>query len=147
MGYSISEVAKKLDITAYTIRYYDKMGLLTKMERDESGKRCFSKEDIDRLAVIKCLKLTGMTVADIKKFIMLYSVETDTLERKREMITLQKKMLEEKVEFLNQCIEQSDFKLWFYDHMVIDGVEPEYSDESYQSWKQAYVDWKKSLDK
>ena len=138
MGFSIGEVANQLDMTAYTIRYYDKMGLLAKMQRDECGKRIFSREDIDRLGVIKCLKQTGMPVADIKEFIKLYARHDDTIDMKKQMIVKQKEMLEEKIAFLEECVEQSKFKLWFYDNIVQNHVEPPYSDENYMEWKRRY---------
>ncbi len=142
MGQRISEVAKQFDITASTIRYYDKLGLLTKISRDESGVRCFTQEDIDRLGVIRCLKNTGMTMSGIKEFMDIYSTETGSVEKKRERIQKQKEILEEKIKVLQEHIEQSDFKLWFFDHVVVDGVEPPYSDESYEAWQASYREYK-----
>ena len=142
MGQKISDVAKQFHITTSTIRYYDKLGLLTKISRDDSGIRCFTQEDIDRLGVIRCLKNTGMTMSDIKDFIKLYSTETGIVEKKRERIEKQKELLEEKVRVLEEHIDHSNFKLWFFDHMVEDGVEPPYTDESYEEWQRDYNIWK-----
>ncbi|MGB2511036.1 MerR family transcriptional regulator [Leuconostoc suionicum] len=46
----------------YTLRYYDKQGLLPKVIRDKNGTRHFTKEDLQWLDMIKCLKNTGMNL-------------------------------------------------------------------------------------
>ena len=68
MKFSISEVAKKMNLSVSTIRYYDKEGLLPFIERTESGYRIFSESDVKMLEIIKCLKHTGMSIKDIKAF-------------------------------------------------------------------------------
>ena len=143
MGLSIGEVAKEFNITTYAIRYYDKLGLLTEIQRDSSGKRCFCEEDMDRLSVISCLKSTGMKMEDIKVFLDLHITEPGCINQKRKMIENQKAILEAKVAHLNEFIEQSEFKLWFFDHLVVDGIEPPYSEGAFQEWKRQYAQWKK----
>ena len=54
MTYSISEVAKKLYLTVYTLLYYDKEGLMPFVERTPNGTRLFKESDIDALNVIEC---------------------------------------------------------------------------------------------
>ena len=60
MRYSIGQVAKKLGLTAHTLRYYDKEGLLPFVRKGSSGARVFEDEDVDWLIIIECLKGTGM---------------------------------------------------------------------------------------
>ena len=68
MRYSIGQVAKKLGLTAHTLRYYDKEGLLPFVRKGSSGARVFEDEDVDWLIIIECLKGTGMQLKDIKKY-------------------------------------------------------------------------------
>lgn len=67
--YTISEVAKELNLTVYTLRYYDKEGLMPFVERTPSGNRLFKESDLSALKVIECLKATGMPIKEIKNFI------------------------------------------------------------------------------
>lgn len=69
MRYSIGQVAKKLGLTAHTLRYYDKEGLLPFVRKGSSGARVFEDEDVDWLIIIECLKGTGMQLKDIKKYL------------------------------------------------------------------------------
>ena len=69
MGYSIGQVAKKTGLTAHTLRYYEKEGLLPFVQKSGSGLRVFSDNDLDWLAMIECLKETGMSLKGIKQYI------------------------------------------------------------------------------
>ena len=67
MGFTIKQVAEKLDLTAYTLRYYEKEGLLPFVERDSNGNRIFNDHDIEWIMLICCLRATGMSVGEIKQ--------------------------------------------------------------------------------
>ena len=71
MAYTISEFAEKTEISAYTIRYYEKEGLLSCIER-KNGRRVFKDEDFFTINVIIHLKNIGMSIKDIKTYLDLY---------------------------------------------------------------------------
>ena len=66
--YTIKEAADMMGVPASTLRYYDQEGLLPFVERRASGYRIFHEKDIDMLRVIDCLKKTGMSIREIRKF-------------------------------------------------------------------------------
>ena len=57
MGYTIKEVAEKLNISQYTLRYYDKEGLIPYLKREKNGIRRYTDEDIDWINMIISLKI------------------------------------------------------------------------------------------
>lgn len=59
MLYTVSEMAKKLNIAPSTLRYYDKEGLLPFVERSNGGIRMFKDSDFEWLSIIECLKKQG----------------------------------------------------------------------------------------
>ena len=69
MVYTVGEMAKLLGITASTLRYYDKEGLLPFVERSSGGIRMFQKSDFEWLQVIGCMKKAGMSIKDIRQYI------------------------------------------------------------------------------
>ncbi|WP_390925951.1 MerR family transcriptional regulator, partial [Paenibacillus xylanexedens] len=105
MTYSIGEVAKKLDLTVYTLRYYDKEGLMPFVERTTSGTRLFKDSDIDFLKIIQCLKLTGMPIKDIKDFIEWCSEGDSSLKQRYDMFTERKAIVEAQMEELRRTME------------------------------------------
>jgi len=67
--YSIGEVVKKLDINKETIRYYEKVGLLSEPVRDKNGYRIYSKEDIEMIKFILIVKKLGFSLKEIRTLI------------------------------------------------------------------------------
>lgn len=61
MLYTVGEMARFLNISASTLRYYDKEGLLPFVERSNSGIRMFSDKDYEWLKIIECLKKSGLS--------------------------------------------------------------------------------------
>lgn len=91
MTYTISQVAKALNIPTSTIRYYDKEGLLPTLARKESGYRLFSDTEIEMLELIECLKETGMTIKEIKDYAQLTRLGDDSLQERHKIFLEQKK--------------------------------------------------------
>ncbi len=123
MNYSISQTAKRIGVTAYTLRYYDKEGLLPFVDRTPSGIRSFKESDFEWLAVVNCLKNTGMSIKQIKVFID-YCLEGDsTLEKRLEVFTHQKESVEKQIEELQMYKKKIDYKIWYYQTAVAAGTE------------------------
>ncbi len=123
MNYSISQTAKRIGVTAYTLRYYDKEGLLPFVDRTPSGIRSFKESDFEWLAVVNCLKNTGMSIKQIKVFID-YCLEGDaTLEKRLEVFTHQKASVEKQIEELQTYLKKIEYKIWYYQTAVAAGTE------------------------
>lgn len=64
-GYRISEVAARLDLTADTLRYYEKVGLLPRIARNDAGVRIFDNRDISRIRFIRRAQTMNFSLAEI----------------------------------------------------------------------------------
>lgn len=110
--YSIREVSKLTGITAYTLRYYEKIGILPSPARHDgkpNGIRRYSDQDLRYIRFIHGLKQTGMNLEDIASF----TEEGCLLKQEGEAIedlqgTLQKRIaiLDQHIEWLNQQMKQ-----------------------------------------
>ncbi|MEO8970949.1 MAG: MerR family transcriptional regulator [Ktedonobacteraceae bacterium] len=69
MNLTIQEVAERTGISAYTIRYYEKSGVLPRVERSESGIRRFSEADVASLRYITDFKKAGLSLGEISIFV------------------------------------------------------------------------------
>lgn len=121
--YSISEAAKELNVTAYTLRYYDKEGLMPFVERTTSGQRLFKESDIAALKVIECLKSTGMQIKEIKTFIDWVTDGDATLQQRFDMFTERKAIVEKQMEELKQTMELVEHKCLYYKTALEAGTE------------------------
>lgn len=121
MRYTIGQAAKKMGLTAHTLRYYDKEGLLPFVQKSGSGQRVFSEEDIDWLVIIDCLKGTGMQLKDIKQYIDWCQEGDGTLKQRLEMFKKQKAKVEEQIVQLNNCMDKINYKIAWYTEAVANG--------------------------
>ncbi|TGE39134.1 MerR family transcriptional regulator [Desulfosporosinus fructosivorans] len=114
MRYTISQVAEKFNLTAHTIRYYDKEGLLPFVERNNAGNRQFSDDDFDWLKLICCLKNTGMPIKQIKQYIEWCLQGDETLEIRRQMYLDHREEVLKQMNDLMENLKTIDYKLEFY---------------------------------
>lgn len=121
--YTISEVAKELNLTPYTLRYYDKEGLLPFVERTAGGRRLFKESDMDALKVIECLKLTGMPIKEIKDFIDWCSDGDATLQQRHDMFIERRATVEAQMEELKKTMEVIEHKCLYYKTALNAGTE------------------------
>ncbi len=115
MGYTISQVAEKFDLTTHTLRYYDKEGLLPFVERNKAGNREFSDNNLDWLKRICCLKNTGMPIKQIKQYIEWCLQGDETLEIRRQMYLDHRKEVLKQIDDLTANLKIIDYKLEFYE--------------------------------
>lgn len=81
----IGEFSKITGISAYTLRYYEKKGLI-RVNRDSAGRRDYSEEDIEWVKFIQRLKDTGMLLRDIRHYSDLRYQGGDTMKERMEML-------------------------------------------------------------
>lgn len=115
MLYTVGEMAKRLGVSASTLRYYDKEGLLPFVERSSGGMRMFKESDYEWLKIIECLKKTGMPLKDIRGFILMAIAGDETIEARLELIIKQQEAVRKQIEELRETLSTLDFKRWYYE--------------------------------
>lgn len=112
--YTIKEVSELFNIPNSTIRYYEEIGLLRKVERNYTGKRIFLENHINRLKAISCFKNTGMSLEKIKQF---FDFEDDEYNKIDDIISLlftQEKKVVEDLERLKKDYNHIKKKILYY---------------------------------
>jgi DNA-binding transcriptional MerR regulator len=85
---SIGELAKKLEMSQRTIRYYEEIGLLNSIKRVEAGRRVYTDEDLRRLKLIKRLKIMGMTLSEMQELEAMWTIEKSNDKVLRRLLEL-----------------------------------------------------------
>lgn len=119
MFYSIKQAAARLGLTASTLRYYDKEGLLPALKRSESGTRTFSDTDIQWLELICCLKNSGMPIIEIKRFMDLCLQGEDTCEERRKVLEKHKEDILKQMKVLQNSLCIINYKIDHYKEIGI----------------------------
>jgi DNA-binding transcriptional MerR regulator len=70
--FSIGTLSEQVGLTPRTIRYYEDIGLLNSVKRQEGGRRIYTDEDVRRLRFIKRLKVLGLALEEMKELEELY---------------------------------------------------------------------------
>lgn len=120
MKYTIKDAAEQLNISIYTIRYYDKMGLMPFLKREESGTRIFTEADIEWLAMITSLREIDMPIARIQDYIELLVQGDETVKERCELIEQYRAYMEDKMNAMRKCLDITTQKLNEYDKEVIE---------------------------
>lgn len=122
MPYTIGEVAKKMNVVPSTLRYYDKEGLLPFIQRSENGIRFFTEKDFEILSVIHCLKQTGISIKDIKRYIDMIGEGDKSIDARLELFRKEKESVENKIQEMERTLAILEYKCWYYETSKKDGT-------------------------
>ena len=114
----IAQVCKKYDLTADTIRYYERIGLLPTIPRTENGIRNFNEESCKWIEFIKCMRNAGMEIDILLEYVNLFKKGKSTVQARKELLQEQREKLAEKQKNINTTIERLDYKLELYDEII-----------------------------
>lgn len=123
MTYTIRQVAEKMGVTVPTLRYYDKEGLLPFIDKKLNGTRVFKDEDFKGLAIITCMKNSGTSIKDIKRYMDLCQEGDSTLTERLEIFFERKEAVQKQMEELNKVMETINHKIWYYETAIDAGTE------------------------
>ena len=87
-------------LSAYTLRYYEKIGLLLDIERDSKGHRYYSQKDLIWIEFIKRLKATNMPLNEIRRFARLRVRGDSTIDERVRMLEKHESRVREQMEDL-----------------------------------------------
>ena len=114
MPYTIKDMSELTGLPASTLRYYDKQGLLPNLKRDGNNIRIFTDDDYASLRLIDCLKRSGLSIKDIKKFINMAGKE-GALTGRLEIFRKRREILKQELENLKEVLDVIEYKCWFYE--------------------------------
>ncbi|HIY92405.1 MerR family transcriptional regulator [Companilactobacillus sp. HBUAS56275] len=123
MAYSIGQVAEKTGLSSYTLRYYDKEGLMPFVHRDGNGRREFTENDMDFVDLISCLKETGMSLKEIREFVNMSMEGNITLEQRLAMFKKQRDEVMRQIAQSEKYLEKLDHKVKYFEAACAAGSE------------------------
>jgi DNA-binding transcriptional MerR regulator len=113
-SYTISEVVAFTGLTAHTLRWYERIGLMPHVDRSHTGQRRFSNRDLDWLAFVGKLRLTGMPVADMVRYAELVREGEHTFEARQELLEQTRRDVLTRIAELQDTLAVLDHKIEFY---------------------------------
>ncbi|MBL1100063.1 MerR family transcriptional regulator [Streptomyces coffeae] len=112
--YTISEVAAHTGLSAHTLRWYERIGLMPHVDRTHTGQRRFTNRDLDWLELVGKLRLTGMPVADMVRYAELVRAGQQTFPEREELLTEHRENVRTRIAELESTLEVIDYKISVY---------------------------------
>lgn len=112
---SSKEVADMFNISASTIRYYEKIGIIPPIKRDEKGYRIYNNSALNWIYLMKSLRNAGLSIESLREFSRLSQKEGD--ERKQQKLVLKDQLekIDEKIAELEDVRKLLDYKIDIFD--------------------------------
>ena len=115
---NIQKFSTLTNVSAHTIRYYEKIGLLKNIERTTSGHRYFTSKDIDWVGFVKRLKDMGMPLDNIKKYADLREKGQSTSELRKQLLQEHYLIVEKKMAIESLHLKKIKEKIDYYQTII-----------------------------
>lgn len=117
---TIAEVGKKYGLTADTLRYYEKVGLIPSVNRTDGGIRNYTGQDCRWVEFIKCMRGAGLEIDVLAEYVRLFQLGDSTHKRRKEMLIKQREQLILKMNDLQKSLDWLSLKIEHYDDIMVE---------------------------
>ena len=115
----IAEVSEQFGMSVDTLRYYERVGLIPPVNRNESGIRDYNELDLRRVDFIKCMRSAGLPVEVLIEYVALVQRGDSTIEARKEILKEQRALLATRMEEMKKTLDILDHKLEVYEKAVL----------------------------
>jgi len=115
----IAEVSELHGITPDTLRYYERIGLIPPVHRNEGGIRDYSELDIKRVEFIKCMRSAGLPIEVLIDYFGLVQQGDRTIEARKEILKEQRELLLARMRDMQETLDVLDHKIEVYENAVL----------------------------
>lgn len=111
----IKEVSEKYEISQDTLRYYERIGLIPRVNRNKSGIRDYQQTDCNWVEFIKCMRDAGLPIEALIEYVNLFQHGDDTNEARKNILIEQRQQLKTRIEELQKTLARLDWKIDKYE--------------------------------
>lgn len=115
----IAEVAQQFDISADTLRYYERIGLLRPVARSASGIREYGESDLARIEFIKCLRGAGVSIEALTDYMRLLDEGDGTLAERKAILEQQRNLIQQRIDEMQAGLARLDYKIAHYEDLIV----------------------------
>ncbi|MBC2250418.1 MerR family transcriptional regulator [Listeria cossartiae subsp. cayugensis] len=116
---NIKEASEKSGVSADTIRYYERIGLIPPVHRNENGVRKFGAEDLRWIQFSRQMRRAGLSIEALIDYLALFREGEHTLEARAELLKEQRIDLKNRIDVMQDALDRLDFKIDNYDTHLI----------------------------
>lgn len=116
---TIAEVSRLYDISADTLRYYERVGLLPSIGRTSGGIRNYTEDDCNWVEYIKCMRSAGVSVETLVEYVALFHQGAATIPARKNLLLEQREQIMARINELNTVLAKLDWKLDGYEERML----------------------------
>jgi MerR family transcriptional regulator, aldehyde-responsive regulator len=115
----ITEVSEKYELSADTLRYYERIGLIPPVNRNSSGIRDYTEEDCSWVHFIKCMRSAGLSIEVLAEYVTMFQQGNETIKERKKLLIEQRCLLNERIKEMQKILERLDNKIDGYEERVV----------------------------
>jgi MerR family transcriptional regulator, aldehyde-responsive regulator len=115
----IAEVSEHYGLSSDTLRYYERIGLIPPVTRNESGIRDYGELDIRRVEFVKCMRSAGLPIEVLIDYMELVQQGDQSIEARREILKEQRELLAARMTEMQKTLDILDHKIEVYENAVL----------------------------
>ncbi|GAP08680.1 transcriptional regulator, MerR family [Anaerolinea thermolimosa] len=116
----IAEVSDKTGVSPDTLRYYERVGLLPSVRRNEGGIREYDATDLRRIEFIKCMRRAGLPVETLIEYVQLVLQGDQTIEARKEILQEQRDLLAARIAEMQKTLDLLNYKIGVYESALLE---------------------------
>ena len=123
----IAEVSKRYDISADTLRYYERVGLLRNVSRNASGIREYNETNCNAVEFVKCMRGAGVSIEALIEYMDLFEEGEHTAAARKTLLEEQRELVRSRIADLQAGLDRLDYKIAHYESVILEaekGVRP-----------------------
>jgi DNA-binding transcriptional MerR regulator len=128
-GLTIQQTAEETGVSVHTLRYYERIGLISPVERASNGHRRYSEKDVNEIVFLTRLRATGMPISDVKRYVNLKRQGSSTTVERMALLEAHRdavcKHLEEVSHYLTMIERKIEHYREYYSAQLEQVLEPE----------------------
>ncbi len=115
---TIQEVAQATGLSTHTLRYYERIGLIHPIDREQNTHRRYTSDDVGWIDFLTKLRATGMSIKDMQRYAALQRRGDETLAERVEMLMSLRDKVEAHMDELNEHLKLIYYKIELYSKMA-----------------------------
>ena len=115
----IAEVSERYDLSLDTLRYYERVGLIPPVNRNESGIRDYNELDLRRVDFIKCMRSAGLPVEVLIEYVALVQQGDKTIQARKDILKEQHELLLARMSEMQKTLDILNHKIEVYEKAVL----------------------------
>lgn len=117
---TIKDVAKQYDISADTLRYYEKVGLIGPIKRNGNGIRLFDETVLSQIEFVKCMRDANFPIRSLVTYMKLFEQGDQTVEARRQLLVEQREVVKQQLSDLQKAYDKLNYKIDLYDQQLLE---------------------------